>query len=224
MTQSYPIARLIAAASAVCILAGTVRAQTTAAIEKAVQDAVASLDLQTEFPGDPGAVEWFNLNLPDIKFSDWILWAALAIGVGVALYAARDDLPRLLFGKSKRWRDVADGAAGAAEGISPAEAAINADELASKGLYRDAMHLLLLRAIAELRQRLGTDFARSLTSREILRRAPLPEATKAPLRDIITRVELSYFGAYPAAAADYAACRTSFDLLIGALTIQGGRA
>src|SRR4029450_5769080 len=99
---------------------------------------------------------------------------------------------------------------GGATSVSPAEAAFTADELASRGLFREGMHVLLLRAIAEMRERLGTESARSLTSREILRRAKLPETSKASLRDIITRVELSYFGDYPVEARDYAACRESF--------------
>jgi hypothetical protein len=224
MSQPHPVSRIVAAASALCSGACAAFAQTTAEIEKAVQDAVAKLGLQTEIPGDPQPPGWLDINLPAIRFSDWILWGALAIAVGIALYIARDSLPRLMFGKSKRWRDLEDAGTDAAVGASPAEAASNADELASRGLYREAMHLLLLRAIAELRHRLGMDFARSLTSREILRRANLPEEGKAPLRDIITRVELSYFGAYPAAANDYAACRTSFDRLMDLLLTQGSRA
>jgi len=37
------------------------------------------------------------------------------------------------------------------------------------------------------------------------------------LRDIITRVEWTYFGRHPAAQADYAACRDSFNSLARAL-------
>lgn len=220
MSQTHPLSRGAAAMSVMCLTARPAFAQSLAAIEKAAQNAIAKLDLQTEMPGDPKP-SWLDLNLPAMSFSDWILWSALAIGVGVALYAARDDLPRLLFGSSKRWGAMDEAEAGIATGESPADAAVSADELASRGLYREAMHLLLLRAIAELRHKLGTDFARSLTSREILRRANLPEASKVPLRDIITRVELSYFGAYPAATGDYAACRASFAALMSVLMPKG---
>src|SRR5262245_50518591 len=180
MSQTLPLSRIVAAVSVTCLAATPAFAQSLAVIERATQNAIGKLDLQLEIPGDLEP-SWLDLNLPALSFSEWILWIALAIGIGIALYAARDDWPRLLFGSSKRWSAMEEAETGIAAGDTPAGAALNADEFANRGLYKEAMHLLLLRAIAELRQKLGTDFARSLTSREILRRANLPEATKAPL-------------------------------------------
>jgi hypothetical protein len=74
-----------------------------------------------------------------------------------------------------------------------------------------------LRALAEMRQRMDEQFADSLTSREILRSTRLPEGARASLRDVIVRVELTYFGERPAAQADYLACRTSFNALAQSL-------
>lgn len=214
--------RISAFAGALCLSVRPALAQTTAKIEDAARKAIGDLNLQTELPGDPKP-SWLDLDLPAINFSTWILWAGVAIFVAIALYSVRDDLPRLLFGHSKRWRDVHGEDIGASAGASHAEAALTADELARQGYYVEAMHVLLLRAFAEMRERLGTDFAASLTSREILRRAKLSEVSKASLRDIITRVELSYFGAYPAADRDYVACRQSFDRFMGVLGDQGSR-
>jgi hypothetical protein len=197
-------------------------AQTAATVEDAVRNTVAQLDLQTELPGDP-QYDWFDLNLPAINFSTGLLWTAMAIAVALVLYSVRDDLPRMIFGQSRRWGSPDGGDIGANGHTSHQQAALNADELASQGYYVEAMHVLLLRAFAEMRERLGIDFAASLTSREILRRAKLPEIGKAPLRDIINRVELSYFGAYPAADRDYTACRESFDRFMGLLDEQGSR-
>ena len=66
-------------------------------------------------------------------------------------------------------------------------------------------------------QGLDEQFADSLTSREILRSTKLSDAGRAALRDIINRVELTYFGQHPAALADYAACRASFNALAHSL-------
>jgi hypothetical protein len=210
------VSRMSAAAGVLCLSARPAFAQDTARVEEAARNAIARLGLQTEIPGDPQP-SWLDLNLPAISFSNWLLWAVLTIGIIIVLYAARDDLPRLLFGQSKRWADVGDAEMGLSAAAAQEEAALAADDLASRGHYVEAMHVLLLRAIAEMRERLGTNFAKSLTSREILRRANLPDMGKASLMDIITRVELSYFGAYPAAAQDYTACRKSFDRFMGFL-------
>jgi hypothetical protein len=205
-----------AAAGALCLTARSAFAQATVRIDEAARNAIARLDLQTEIPGDPGQ-SWLDLDLPAIGFGYWIMWAAITIGIALALYAARDELPRLIFGHSKRWADDPGEAAAFDASASPAQAALAADDLASKGYYMEAMHVLLLRAIAEMRERLGISFAQSLTSREILRRAKLPEQGKTTLMDIITRVELSYFGAYPAGANDYHACRDSFERFMAML-------
>lgn len=214
--------RVAGGVGALCLPLHAALAQTAAQIEEAARGAIARLDLQTEIPGDPRP-SWMDVNLPSINISTGMLWAILAIAVAFVLYSARDDLPRLIFGKSKRWDEATGDETGAAATASPEQAALFADDLAKQGLYVEAMHVLLLRAIAEMRERLGADFARSMTSREILRRAKLPEPTKTPLRDIITRVELSYFGAYPAAADDYLACRDSFERFMRQLGLQASR-
>jgi hypothetical protein len=41
----------------------------------------------------------------------------------------------------------------------------------------------------------------------------LPDGLRAPLREVVGRVEWSYFGEHPAARDDYAACRASFATL-----------
>jgi len=77
--------------------------------------------------------------------------------------------------------------------------------------------VLLLQGLADIRRHLGEQFADSLTSREILRSTKLSEAGRGPLRDIIARVEWTYFGKHPAEREDYLACRTSFESLAHAL-------
>src|SRR5262249_22749822 len=127
-------------------------------------------------------------------------------------------LPGLNFGRRGAW-DKTDGQGGAADGVSQ-RGAPSPDDLARDGHYVEAMHSLLLSALAEVRRRLGEHFADSLTSREILRNAKLPNDGRASLRDLITRVELSYFGTYPAAQQDYLACRQSFELLLRSLPAE----
>ena len=74
-----------------------------------------------------------------------------------------------------------------------------ADELAAQGHFVEAMHVLLLQALADIRRRLREEFADSMTSREILRSKHLSDDLRGPLREVVNRVEVTYFGEQPAA-------------------------
>jgi hypothetical protein len=179
------------------------------------EQAVRRLDLQTELLREPELFGW------QIQLPPEVLWLVVIVGVGVLLYAFRDMIPALRVGRDGAW---ADEEAGSAELPTqpPAIALGAADALAAQGHFAEAMHVLLLHALAVIRRRLDEPFADSMTSREILRSRQLPDGLRAPLREVVSRVEWSYFGEHPAARDDYAACRTSFATLAQAL--HGGAA
>ena len=180
----------------------------------AAEQAIRRLNLQTELPHDPEARP-LRIALPP-----QVLWLMAAVGVALLLYMFRDMI--LTLGFASRG-DVS----GEEEGIGgtlakpPEQVLAAADDLARQGRFVDAMHVLLLQSLADIRRHLGEQFADSLTSREILRSTKLSEAGRGPLRDIITRVEWTYFGKHPAEREDYLACRTSFDALAHALHGRG---
>lgn len=97
--------------------------------------------------------------------------------------------------------------------VRMSQARDSADELAQAGDFTQAMHLLLLQSVSELRRRLDLSIASCLTSREILARTKLLPEAKAAFADIIGRVEVSYFGFYQPSWEDYQACRGSFESL-----------
>jgi hypothetical protein len=97
------------------------------------------------------------------------------------------------------------------------KAQLEADEFARQGNFAEAMHVLLLRSVEELRRYLNISIAASLTSREILRHAELSPEGRSTFSDIVDRVEVSYFGAHRPDQEEYEACRGSFDALRGAL-------
>jgi hypothetical protein len=201
------LAGLAAAAIAVVgagLSATPLVAQTAQQAETAAENAIRRLDLQTEFPRGPEPLNW-HFNLPD-----GTLWVVIAIALGVLLYALRDMLPGLRGGGA--WSEP-EGAAGESSFGTPAVIIEAADELAARGRFVEAMHMLLLNGLAQLRARLDQQFSDSLTSREILYSTNLPEAARAALRDVVARVELTYFGQRPAGLADYTACRDSFFAL-----------
>lgn len=181
------------------------------------------LDLQTRMPVDePPAPEahWsnFHWHIPG-SVATWVLYGALAVGFVFVLLALRGTLPSLsrrsrLKGR-QRDKAVLLPNDDALERMS--HAGDDAEELARRGLFAEAMHILLLRSVAELRKRLEVTIADSLTSREILQRLALPDTGRRALADLISRVELVHFGKRAAGRDDYGACRASFDALIGAM-------
>jgi hypothetical protein len=176
------------------------------AIQTLADQAIRRLDLQTELLRQPEPFGW-RLNLPPEA-----LWFAVVVGVAVLLYAFRDILPFLGMRRDGAWQ-LDD--AGAAEGTprEPSIALGAADDLAAQGRFVDAMHVLLLQALAEIRRRLDEQFADSMTSREILRSKHLSDDLRGPLREVVNRVEVTYFGEQPAAKDDYLACRSSFSAI-----------
>jgi hypothetical protein len=184
-------------------------------IDQAAKDSISALDLQTEFPrrNEPVRVPW------RIAIPEWLIWIAAAVAAALVLYALRDPLLALLGRRKEEWEPPAPGADETvlAPGV---DALASADALSREGRFVEAMHLLLLQSLADIREQLRETFADSLTSREILRGARLNPAGRSSLREIIAAVEQTYFGGYPAQGDDYAACRRNFDAL--RRTLRGG--
>src|SRR5262249_269579 len=126
-------------------------------------------------------------------------------------------IPILRSQQSGDW-DNEEAGAGGGRVRTPAAALGAADQLAAEQRFVEAMHVLLLQSLTAIRDRLAEPFSDSLDSRGILRRGRLPDAGRAPLRDMVNRVEWTYFGSHPAALSDYVACRASFNAL--ALTLN----
>lgn len=170
----------------------------------AATKAVKNLDLQTDLPREPSEPDRWHFQLPAEVF-----WIVLILGLAALLYAFWDELPIWHLGWRREWSDGAE-EGGAGEASSPEAVAAAADDLARQGRFGEAMHALLLQSLADVRKRLDEQFADSLTSREILRSTKLPAEGREPLREIIARVERTYFGEYAAGPQDYRACRDRF--------------
>jgi hypothetical protein len=206
------VAAAPAAAAMLALLGGRVVAQTPQQIQQLADQAIRRLDLQTSFPLVPELprLPW----LPSLPAE--VLWFVIAVALAILLYVFRDLIPILRSSRGEDWMSE-DAIGGGGKAGSPAAALGAADDLAAQGRFVEAMHVLLLQGLAAIRAGLDEEFADSLTSREILRRARLSDPGRASLHDIVNRVEWSYFGQYPAALADYEACRASFNTLTQAL-------
>ena len=181
-------------------------AQTPEREQALAQQAIQRLDLQTDLLRQPEPFQ-FQINLPPET-----LWVIVILGACMLLYAFRDMIPMFRTSRGAGWTgdeigtgETGQPAAGMALGA--------ADDLAAQGRLVEAMHVLLLQALAEIRVRLNEQFADSLTSREILRNKQLSDELRHPLRDVVNRVEWTYFGEHPAEQNDYLACRSSFTAL-----------
>ncbi len=186
--------------------------------------ATRSLNLQTSMPDgkvEAQPVDHYNPNnsrgaLLSDSMAQALLWFAIGIAAITILMTIRDNL----WSTSRSRRLVADDAVSAdAEALVTRmdKAQIAADDLAQQGSFAEAMHVLLLQSVGEMRQRLDISIASSLTSREILHRIGLPPAGRAALADIISRVEISYFGSHQPQAEEYDICRRSFMALTESL-------
>jgi hypothetical protein len=175
-------------------------------VRNIAEQAVRRLDLQTELVREREPLGW------QIQLPPEALWLVVVAGGAVLLYAFRDMIPVLRARRDSAWASEEIGG-GASHTLEPSIALGAADALAAEGRFAEAMHVLLLHALAVIRRRLDEPFADSMTSREILRSRQLPDGLRAPLREVVGRVEWSYFGEHPAARDDYAACRSSFATL-----------
>lgn len=196
--------------AAALALAASATARTVADITRTAAEAIRGLDLQLDLPREPEPSTW-HIPLPPE-----LVWGALFLGALLLLYFfVKEVLPGLsLASAGADWEEGSGGEGGAS---APEETVLAADDLARQGRFVEAMHALLLQALADIRRRRDQAFAESLTSREILRRVRLSAQGAAALRDIVARVEWSYFGEHPAGAEDYRQCRASFDGLEAAL-------
>jgi hypothetical protein len=87
----------------------------------------------------------------------------------------------------------------------------DADALAAKGRYAEAIHLLLLRSIQEIAQHRPTILKPALTSREISALRELPEAARLAFAQIARIVEQALFAGREVGSHEYAQCRQAYE-------------
>jgi hypothetical protein len=148
-----------------------------------------------------------------------ILWTVGVLVAGLVLFFFANLLWDVAQGRRAFRRNPAK-AAGAATVETPLapppaqdlpqRSLAEADALAAEGRYSEAIHLLLLIAMDRLRRELGPRLAPAMTSREVLRLAPLPGAALEPLSRMVALSEVNHFGGRSADEPDYRACRDDF--------------
>lgn len=168
-------------------------------------------DQPTDKPASPTAPPPTASEAPGIV--RYLLWAIVIVGIPVIVWSLRGSLQ--LVGRSRKIVVQEEGASSPSleQSNRMTEARLEADDLARQGRYGEAMHLLLLNSLSEMRRQLGISFAISLTSREIVRRVQMPDTGRDSLTAIIRSVERTHFGGEDADQADYSDCRIHFENL-----------
>ena len=148
---------------------------------------------------------WTNLRLPlAVEAVMFILLAAIATYVGYRVWRGVG-------------RDPAEPARMAIVTVTPPmaraapeETLEQADRLAAEGSSGEAVHRLLLAAVAHLRRKAGAGPAPSWTARDVLRRLELPVRARTALAILVESAERDRYGGRPSDAATYKACRACY--------------
>lgn len=175
-----------------------------------VRQSADRLGLQTEMPDPVASDHGFNFHISP-ELIRFMLWGAVIVGIVVIVWSLRDSLP--VISRSRKIIAPEQAPTAMAQSNRMDEAQLEADDLARQGQYGEAMHVLLLKGLNEIRRQLGISFAVSLTSREILRRVQLSDVGRQSLSAIIRSVERTYFGGEDAGQSDYSDCRSNFETL-----------
>ena len=208
---------MLAGLLAVAVIAGlgapVMARSTREEVSKAVEGVYRARDYQTEMPKEEPVPVIEPLVVPDLvkELIRIVLITLLVVGGLLLLFFLLNALPALRdrFNRRAGGRDEIGAVAIASDADRERlELALSeADRLARQGAYGEALHLLLLYCINEMRRRFGFGLPPSLTSREILGLSALPEIRRTGLSVIVSAVEVSHFGGRPADEAIYRLCR-----------------
>jgi hypothetical protein len=205
------------------LLAASAGAQSTReAVDKAIERVYGAHDYQTEMPQEEPVETFQPLVIPDIVWQILaiVLKMLLVVGVALLLFFLISALPSVR--ERLKRRAAGDAPIGGTPIASDADrerleiALAEADRLARQGAYGEALHLLLLYCLNEMRRRFSLGLPPSLTSREILGLKALPEIRRTGLSVIVSAVEVSHFGGRPTDEATYQLCRQRCeDVVLG---------
>ncbi|HTM81082.1 hypothetical protein [Asticcacaulis sp.] len=90
------------------------------------------------------------------------------------------------------------------------------DKLAAAGDYDEAVHLLLVRSVADINAFRPDLVRKHYSARDIRSHPLLPEAARPAFTEIVRCVEKSYFAGIAATRADFEACRAAYTAFIAA--------
>jgi hypothetical protein len=159
--------------------------------------------------------DWIGSMMPDAPFARFLLWTVLAIAAAAFLaliyVRIRHGRWRLPWGKG----EASEFLPAEEEEWQPEAAPVRswleeADALASKGRFAEAIHHLLLRSIEDISRRRPRLVRPALTSRELSLSDGIPLAARELFAAIASQVERSLFGGRDVGRADWDHARAAY--------------
>jgi hypothetical protein len=192
-----------------------------ATLQRAHEAMLADKTLQFTLPGIPppkpppgwlkGLAEFFDFVGPIMPY---LFWGLLGLGIIVIVYF----VARELFGLELGWKKKAGARAAAVDWRPDREKARilleDADALAAQGRYDEAVHMLLLRGVADITARRPRLIGPALTSRDIASLPELPSKARPAFGLIADIVERSFFGGRPVTEPGWREARDAYEQLI----------
>jgi hypothetical protein len=146
------------------------------------------------------------------RYAQLILWCSLGVIAAAVLWNLKNNLWSA--SRSRKLAFSRKDETPSADAVARMEnTQAEADDLARSGSFAEAIHVLLLRSVNEMKKRVNLPIAASLTSREILRQIDLSPEERSVFATIVDSVEISYFGSHRPGEDEYTTCRRSFDAL-----------
>lgn len=154
--------------------------------------------------------------MPSAPYARILLWTVLA---AAAIFLLVIVYQRIRHGtwRLPRWRRSAAAEASAEEeaqwapDAAPARSWLEeADGLAARGLYAEAIHHLLFRSVEDIARRRPRLVRPALTSRELAAAEAIPAAARDIFAAIARLVERSLFGGRPVSGPDWSAARAAY--------------
>jgi hypothetical protein len=159
------------------------------------------------------AIGWISSLMPDAAYARILLWSVLIAAILALIWLL---VQRYRSGEWQlpRWRRRGQSDAADEEWIpsaAPARAWLEeADALAARGEYAEAVHHLLRRSIDDIAYRRPQLVRPALTSRDIAAAEAIPTRARTLFGAIVAIVERSLFGGRPVSADDWSATRASY--------------
>jgi hypothetical protein len=161
---------------------------------------------------------WINGLLPDAPYARIFFWAMIAVIVLLLAWIVWDRfrhgiwrLPRFARRAPVLPGDLTQGEDDWRPDAAPAREWLQeADALAAKGQFAQAVHHLLLRSVQDLSQRRPQIVRPAATSRELAMADGIPFAPRRLFAQIATVVERSFFGGRDVSEADWGLCRAAY--------------
>jgi hypothetical protein len=159
--------------------------------------------------------DWIGGMMPDAPFARFLLWTVLAVAAAtllVLLYMrlrhgqwrwpwGKRETAELIPADEEEWRPEA----------APARSWLEeADALAARGRFAEAIHHLLLRSVDDIARRRPRLVRPALTSRELSASEGMPGAARQLFAAIAALVERSLFGGREVGQAEWTEARAAY--------------